>query len=96
MTEDKPAAFEHADMAEANRECGLRPGHQYKETCPRCKLPVMLHCRDCRVQVTGCLCSEVERFGNDEAWKRAVQRFGDEAARERMKEAGFWTPEKHD
>lgn len=87
---DKP--YEFADSHKANRECGVKPGQQLPSTCPRCKRRVILHCAGCEVQISGCICTEVDRFGEDEAWQRATKRWGDKLARERMGEAGFWTP----
>lgn len=87
------SGFERADMNIANRECGPRPGSQVFDNCPVCSTRVALHCDDCKTQVTGCLCSEQERFGKDEAWRRAVQRWGHEVAKERLSAVGFWVPE---
>ena len=75
----------------ANDECRSRDSFQ-GEKCPQCSISILLHCSDCKIQVTGCLCTEVDRFGEDEAWKRAVERFGDELARERYRAAGLWVP----
>ena len=85
--------FESMDLAAANTQCKPKPPEEMIfDNCGRCKLRVGLHCEECKIQVTGCLCTEVDRFGKDEAWLRAVDRFGEELARERMKEAGFWVP----
>lgn len=88
---DAEGRFPSMDMGAAMKQCG-KPHEPEKEQCHKCKMSVLLHCSDCKIQVTGCLCTEVDRFGNDEAWKRAVDRLGEEAARERMKAAGFWVP----
>jgi hypothetical protein len=53
---------------------------------------VLVHCYECMIQVTGCLCTEYERFGQDEAWARAVARWGEQAARQRAEAAGLWVP----
>lgn len=79
------------DQGKANGECRNR-GKQSVDTCPVCLLRVLMHCTDCKIQVGGCLCTEVERFGKDEAWQRACDQFGEELARERYRRAGLWTP----
>lgn len=92
--------FESADMITANRECGVRPGKQMPARCENCNRPVILHCGDCKVQVTGCICTEVDRFGKDEAFLKEVERLKEELgevvakaeARKRMQDAGFWLP----
>lgn len=89
MAEERYRAL---DMLEANRECGVRRNQQYRVDCPKCKQPVMLHCDNCKVQVTGCLCTEVDRFGSSEAMKHLIERVGYESAVERMKAAGFYIP----
>ncbi len=79
------------DMIEAKNECN-RTDQVTFTNCPKCRYRVGLHCSDCHLQVTGCLCTEIERFGNDEAWLRSVERFGLEFAKERFRMAGLWVP----
>jgi hypothetical protein len=55
-------------------------------------MQVILHCTECKIQVSGCLCTEIERFGEDEAWKRSVERYGEDMARERYRKAGLYVP----
>lgn len=83
--------FVHTDMAGANEECGRRD-QQYIDTCPECKMKVGLHCHECKLQVTGCLCVEIERFGKNEAIQRLYEREGEIAAREKLERAGLWLP----
>lgn len=80
------------DMGAANDECGIRFRQQVKTICPRCDSTVMLHCGNCKIQVTGCLCTEVDRYGNSEAMQRLIERLGPELAEEKLKAAGFWIP----
>lgn len=88
--------FPSMDMAEANAQCGPRPRQQIRDKCPNCEGAVMLHCPDCKIQVTGCLCTEVDRFGQNEAVQRAMERYGEEEAERRLKAAGFWIPPERD
>lgn len=83
--------YEAMEMAVANDQCRERDSQQ-RRTCPQCQLPIMLHCSTCKIQVTGCLCTEIDRFGQDEAWKRAVEMFGEELARDRYRHAGLYVP----
>lgn len=92
MPDKEPKPFPHMDMAQANSECNHR-AHQVFDNCQMCKQRVGLHCAECVIQVTGCLCTEYERFGNDAGWKRAVDMFGEELARERARSAGLWVPD---
>lgn len=78
-------------MGVASQNCRVRE-QSYTTACPCCTMRVVLHCSDCKVQVTGCLCTEYARFGEDEAWKRAVARWGEDAARKRAEQAGLWVP----
>lgn len=87
-----PDRFMSMDVTDANAECRTRGDYEFTN-CPKCKLRVGLHCSTCKIQVTGCLCTEYERFGNDVAWQRAVERFGEEMAREKARAAGLWVPE---
>lgn len=81
------------DASEAHDQCGPKNALEMVfDRCPKCKVKVGLHCAECRIQITGCLCTEVDRFGNDEAWLRAVDRFGEELAKEHYREAGLWVP----
>lgn len=83
--------FPWKDMADANAECARRDCVDFTN-CPNCKLRIGLHCLDCKIQVTGCLCTEIDRFGEDETWKRAVERFGAELARQHYARAGLFVP----
>lgn len=84
--------FPSMDVVNANNECKTRDGYVFDQ-CPTCKMRVGLHCSGCKIQITGCLCTEVDRFGQDEAWRKAVERFGEEMARERYRNAGLYVPE---
>lgn len=83
--------FPSMDLGAANNECRSRDQIVF-DRCGKCSGRVGLHCSDCKIQVTGCLCTEVDRFGNDETWRRAVERMGEEFAREQFRRAGLWIP----
>lgn len=85
--------FEALPLSEIHQGCSRRLQDLVFANCGACSLRVGLHCSDCNIQVTGCLCTEYERFGNDEAWKRAVERYGEELAKEKARSAGLWVPE---
>lgn len=68
------------DLAKANQEC--RPFEEDKavaEKCPGCTMKIVLHCGDCKIQITGCLCTEEDNHG-------------EEIARQRMIDRGIWLP----
>lgn len=105
MSREKPNTvkepFRSLALPEANAECSANIvkgtlGREREKPrgaqCPACTMKVLLHCLECRVQITGCLCVEYARFGNDVAWQRAVARWGEEAARQRAESAGLWIP----
>lgn len=84
------------DMGKANEECRARD-QIIRSTCPKCDSPIMLHCNGCKIQVTGCVCTEVDRFGTEgerikEIFDRQAEMFGEDEARRRMQQAGFWIP----
>lgn len=88
--------WEAMDMAQANSECGTRNGLK-SETCKKCDSRVMLHCPNCSIQVTGCVCTEVDRFGKDaegiqKIYERMAEREGPEGARARLAALGFHVP----
>lgn len=89
----KGQRFHSLELKAAKVECGKNDDFVF-DNCPACNQRVMLHCVQCKIQVSGCLCTEYERFGQDEAWRRAVDRMGEEMARERARAAGLWVPEK--
>lgn len=67
-------------MQKANIQCRpFKPEKAKKRNCPVCGCQVILHCDDCYIQVTGCLC----------VWEAL---YGEEIAREKMIEQGFWLP----
>lgn len=83
--------YESMTLDKANDECRSRDSMDF-QNCPECKMRVGLHCSDCKVQVTGCLCTEMDRFGQDEAWRRACERFGEDLARQHYLKAGLLIP----
>jgi hypothetical protein len=92
MPDPTATRFPALEMRDANAQCGVKPNGLMKDRCPRCDNTVMLHCGTCKIQVTGCLCTEVDRFGNSEAMQRLIERLGPELAEEKLKAAGFWIP----
>lgn len=93
MSEER---FPAMDMAQANNECRNRRLQQ-RDKCPKCDSPVLLHCGQCKVQVTGCICTEVDRFGSSaerikEIFDKQIEMVGEDEARRRMQQAGFWIP----
>lgn len=87
----KPERFVSMEIHAADRECGKRR-QLHKRQCPPCKMQVMLHCDQCMIQITGCLCTMVERFGHEEALRQLTQQYGFRQAKKRLKRAGLWTP----
>lgn len=81
MELDQTKMFVHMEMRQANASC--RPfSHEAarKERCQACRMQVILHCEDCKIQVSGCLCTEIENHGELHAM-------------ERMRQRGIWLPE---
>lgn len=97
----KPERFKSMDLGAAAQECSSPTIKENFVThddqggplrCPRCLQPVFLHCPMCKIQTTGCLCTEIDRFGQDEAWQRAVERYGAEIAKGHFQNMGLWVP----
>ena len=83
--------FDRMDQISADKECPSR-AQQVFDNCGKCTQRVALHCSTCKIQVTGCMCSEIERFGEAEAVKRAFDRLDAEQARESLSKAGIILP----
>lgn len=93
---DSTDRYVSMDQAAANSECSSRSS-QIFVNCPKCDGRVGLHCDRCKIQITGCMCTEIDRFGTEaegiaQIYDRLAQRVGDEAAREQLKKAGLWIP----
>ena len=86
------APFESMDLAKATESCNTPSAPRVGAECKSCEMRVILHCENCRVQITGCLDTEYARFGQEQAWARATARWGEDAARKRAEAAGLWTP----
>lgn len=86
-----PKPFQHmalSDVAET-RACG-RPYHRStvkRDICPVCEVSVFLHCADCEIQITGCLCTAIARMTPDD-----LARFKSEVAARRARETGLIIP----
>jgi hypothetical protein len=78
------------DMAAANESCGA-PEPVFDD-CPACRGRVGLHCAECKIQVTGCTCTEAARFDPLTAWEATCQRLGEDEARKAYKSAGIPIP----
>lgn len=94
--ETRTDRYEAMDQAKANAECNRRDARLLAD-CPRCKGRIVLHCDTCKIQITGCLCTEVDRFGAEaegitKIYERMVERVGEEEARKQMRTAGLWIP----
>jgi len=88
----RSGGFEWADdVADADRECN-GPRALTKERCPVCKRPVMLHCSSCKIAVTGCLCTLVNRMEPIEAYKLLAVQLGQTEARKMMASMGYNMP----
>lgn len=86
-----PKPFKHADIPGADAECG-RPYDKTKvvrTNCAVCEMNVFLHCADCQIQITGCLCTAVERMNQAD-----FAQFKEELAKRKAKEAGIILPFK--
>lgn len=88
--------WDSMDMAKANEECGERDA-VFKSVCKKCDMAVMLHGPRCNIQVTGCTCTEVDRFGATaegiaQVYERMAKSMGPERAKESLQRAGFWIP----
>ncbi len=93
-------AYPFADVAVAQRECSVKE-HAEAVDCPECAERVVIHCDQCKVQVTGCTCTDTVLHGREYALKaRAVRPShgsGMNRAQRRQKErekrrGGLWTP----
>lgn len=86
--------FESMALADANKECSKKKDLK-RATCRACGQTVMLHCDDCRIQITGCFDTDVDRFGIEEAKKRKMvrQRHPSNAGDQLQGSKGqLWTP----
>ena len=51
------------DLVQANQECRPEVTILARVTtkCGKCRYTVILHCGDCKIQITGCHCTRKER-----------------------------------
>ena len=87
-----PDRFAWKEMSEAAAECNT-VRQQTSTNCPTCKMKVILHCSTYKIQVTTCLCSTIDKWGEDEAFKRMCEQFGEEMTREHYRRAGLYVPQ---
>ncbi len=77
---------------EASKECSPYKANIFFSECERCEMKVGLHCKDCKIQVTGCFCSDEDRFGKNEAVQKLIDRMGFEEAKAKLMRNGIWVP----
>lgn len=85
----KPQPFERMDTAQAVRKCGraFDKNKVARVKCKVCDMDVILHCTDCEIQITGCLCSAMERMSDEE-----FAQFKQQIERKRLQSKGLWLP----
>ncbi len=90
---DTNEGFVRMDGAEADKACGVRKGF-VSDNCPVCKNTVILHCPNCKVQVSGCQCLMEERVASGyyeiDATEQQVER--EERLRAQLASRGMWLP----
>lgn len=82
------------DVSDADRECGKRR-HPHTVACGACKRSVLIHCDECRIQITACLCTLIERMEPIEAYRTLAQQVGQIEAQRQFKSFGYnlpWLP----
>lgn len=80
--------FKRLDMEQAVEICGPWDRNRaVRSLCPACEMDVFLHCDDCKIQITGCLHSAVERMSTED-----LKRFKAEIEKRRAREAGLILP----
>lgn len=75
-------ALQRMDINAADAAC-KNARHIIRARCPVCEWPIMLHCDECAIQITGCGCTMGEKA-------REAQ---DAERRERMRKAGLMIPD---
>jgi hypothetical protein len=88
---DLPKRFDSMPMAKACEECPRAPDPVFAD-CEVCRGRVGLHCSSCKIQVTGCVCVDRDRFNPEQAWEATCARLGEEQAREVYRIAGYTVP----
>ena len=84
----RKTGFKRMEMADANEICGPWDRNKAVHTkCPSCEMEVFLHCDLCKIQITGCLHSAVERMSTED-----LKRFKAEIEKRRAREAGIVLP----
>lgn len=84
-----PKPFKQTDVVQATETCG-RPYDRNaarRTKCPVCDMDVFLHCGDCEIQITGCLCTAVNRMNEHD-----LRQFKIELQKRKAKEAGLILP----
>lgn len=86
---EHPKPFRHMDLAAATNECGRGYNRNFviRTQCKVCEMDVMLHCSNCEIQITGCLCTAVERMSDDD-----FRTFREEVQKKKAREAGLVLP----
>lgn len=55
-------------------DCSKSSRHTHFKDCPGCHMRVAIHCEQCGIQISGCLCLLVERDGPEIAAAKARER----------------------
>jgi hypothetical protein len=88
---DTKKPFEQMDMAAACKECDKEPDPVFDD-CPACRQRVGLHCATCKIQVTGCTCTDRARFDPEVVWEHTCVRVGERKAKEIYRANGWAIP----
>lgn len=72
--------YAQMDILDADRECRCVDRRELVSSkCPVCAMTILLHCNDCKIQISGCFCVEEMKQGT-------------EKAKQKMIENGIWVP----
>lgn len=92
----RPQRFANKGLNEIAPEDCERPYSKQsavRTQCPVCEWDLFLHCIDCKIQITGCLCTAIERMNQDDLREFMAQL--DERRRREAIAKGLWTPENN-
>lgn len=89
---EHPKPFRHMDLASASADCGRPYNRNFvkRTQCKVCEMDVILHCSSCEIQITGCLCTAVERMSPDE-----LRQFREQVRRKQARDAGLILPSEN-
>jgi hypothetical protein len=85
-------ATEVSEPQDARKLTEDHPPDLYPSTCETCKARVIIHCPDCQIQVSACVCSlrksVVSEIGED-----GLRELEDQSRQDRLRQSGVWTPD---